>query len=71
MARATSEVLSQSFEGCAGRAGLSDDEHQLNQPNPQGVIYLVSNLALSRYAIDRGEGDVDRKRYGATLCGEA
>lgn len=31
----------------------------LVQPNPQGAIHLVSQLALSRYAIDTGEGDVD------------
>lgn len=31
----------------------------LVQPNPQGAIHLVSQLAISRYAIDTGEGEVD------------
>lgn len=46
-------------EWVAALATEIDDFCQLVQPNPQGVIYLVSHLALSRYAIDRGEGDVD------------
>jgi hypothetical protein len=32
---------------------------ELLQPDPQGVISVISQLALSRYAIDHGEGDVD------------
>jgi hypothetical protein len=31
----------------------------LAQPEPQGVIARIINLALSRHAIDTGEGDVD------------
>lgn len=32
---------------------------QLVQPSPQDAIHLVSQLALSRHALDIGEGDVD------------
>lgn len=36
-----------------------DDFCQLAQPTPQGAIQFISQLALSRYAIDCGEGEVD------------
>lgn len=36
-----------------------DRFRQLAQPEPQGVIARIINLALSRHAIDTGEGDVD------------
>lgn len=32
---------------------------QLAQPEPQGVIARIINFALSRHAIDTGEGEVD------------
>lgn len=51
--------LAERDEWVASLATGIDDFCQLAQPNPQGVIHLVSQLALSRYAIDRGEGDVD------------
>lgn len=36
-----------------------NDFRQLAQPDPQGVIARIINLALSRHAIDMVEGDVD------------
>ncbi|MRX50287.1 hypothetical protein GI374_07465 [Paracoccus sp. S-4012] len=36
-----------------------DQFRRVTQPEPQGVIARIINLALSRHAIDTGEGDVE------------
>ncbi len=40
-------------------AQLLDQFRQVAQPEPQGVIARIINLALSRHAIDTGAGEVD------------